>query len=106
LGQTQHIPSAKFAFGQNIAMSLSRMDNFSYFYLKPHNAIVIWQFYILKMEAVAFSKTLVNIQRIMWHHIQEDNNIDVGFEVLTAVVLKSYIFWDTMLCYACHLLSC
>jgi hypothetical protein len=52
----------------------------------------MWQSYILKMEAAAFSETLVNIHQIMWHHIQEDNIIDVGFDVLTATVLKSSVF--------------
>jgi hypothetical protein len=53
-----------------------------------------------KMEAAWSSETFVNIYQTTWHHIPETEIfiVIVGFQILTAVVTKSSIFCDTMLC--------
>jgi hypothetical protein len=65
----------------------------------------------LKMEAVGSSEILVMIYQTACCHTTEDSNLTavgtsnftcfVGFDVLTALVMKSSIFWDM----ACSLLK-
>jgi hypothetical protein len=51
------------------------------------------------MEAIGSSETSVATQQTTRRHIPEDDTLlQVGFEVLTAVVMKSIIFLDITPC--------
>jgi hypothetical protein len=50
-----------------------------------------------KVESADFFKALVPINKTTWHHNTE-TIVFVGFEGLTAVVMKISVFWDIKLC--------
>jgi hypothetical protein len=55
------------------------------------------------MEAIRSSETLGATQRTTRRHIPVDDTLQlllcfVGYEVLTAVVMKSSVFWDITPC--------
>jgi hypothetical protein len=43
-------------------------------------------------------ETSVECNLTTWRYISGDRTLHVGFEVFTAVVMKSIIFWDMTLC--------
>jgi hypothetical protein len=53
--------------------------------------------YTPEMEAEVSFETFSRIYQTVRQHIPENNNLE-GFEVLTAVILKSSVFWDITPC--------
>jgi hypothetical protein len=51
----------------------------------------------MQMDATGLSNMLVPIYGSTWQYLSEGSNLhNVQFGVLTGVVMKSSIFWDTM----------